>query len=819
MPERFHRWILIALSATGLLGAVLFAVGLPGDIGLDPWPVLATAFAMAGGVALVALAWDVGRGSRMDDVARLFVEAAETDVNPQLLSAPDGSVLFVNAPFQRFCAGLGGAAGLGTLAEAIANEDARETFRRLKAQAESGTPASAELPLIAGGGRALWWHVSVRPLSDGVVLWRGRDVSARRELDSVRMREESLLADLLDNLPAGFFSVDADGRMIFVNQTLTDWLGMSHQEMREQHLSFADFVTESTPLSEDGHGQVTVRTTTGESFTARLMQSERLGPDGVTMYTRSVVLRDVGFMPTALPAEETLLLAAHRLRWLFDEAPVGIVLLDADGQVTACNRAFLSLTGGLRSEIVDHPFTDRLDQEERVEVAGQLSKLAMGIMRTVHLDVRLPTTRKREVVASLYATRTEDRHGEGTGLILHFIDTTEQKMLEAQFAQSQKMQAVGQLAGGIAHDFNNLLTAMIGFCDLLLGRHGPEDPSFADIMQIKQNATRATNLVRQLLAFSRQQKLEPVVLDVNEAVGEVSNLLVRLFEAKVDLNLDLGREVGLVRVDKGQFDQVIMNLAVNARDAMPGGGEVTIRTDSRLVEEEERHGGEVVPPGDYVLIEVSDTGTGIAKDDLGRIFEPFFSTKEVGQGTGLGLSTVYGIVHQTGGFIYVDSTPGKGTTFSICLPRFEEGADAAPTRRASPLAVEGPESDLTGAGTILLVEDEDAVRLFASRALKDKGYTVIEAEDGEAALDALNAHEGGIDLIVSDVVMPGMDGPTMVQLVRQEMPEVKVILMSGYSDEVYSGGVDADPSIRFLGKPFSLKTLASKVKEVLAEEQ
>src|SRR6185437_16020717 len=330
-------------------------------------------------------------------------------------------------------------------------------------------------------------------------------------------------------------------------------------------------------------------------------------------------------------------------------------------------------------------------------------------------------------------SRLEAAEDGQSGVILHFIDTTEQKSLEVQFAQSQKMQAVGQLAGGVAHDFNNLLTAMIGFCDLLLLRFRPGDPSFADIMQIKQNANRAANLVRQLLAFSRQQTLQPRVLNITDVLAELSHLLRRLIGENIELKMVHGRDLGLVKVDQGQLEQVIINLVVNARDAMRGGGTLTVRTSNITNADPTHSGHEIMPPGDYVLIEVEDTGEGIPKENLVRIFEPFFSTKEVGSGTGLGLSTVYGIVKQTGGFVFVDSAPGRGATFTIYLPRHQ--ASEALLAPRNELAEGGATArDLTGAGTVLLVEDEDPVRLFSARALRNKGYRVIEAKSGEAAL-------------------------------------------------------------------------------------
>ncbi len=416
----------------------------------------------------------------------------------------------------------------------------------------------------------------------------------------------------------------------------------------------------------------------------------------------------------------------------------------------------------------------------------------------------------REVSVSLYAARVEQAASGNAELVLHFLDVTDQKRLEVQFTQSQKMQAVGQLAGGVAHDFNNLLTSMIGFCDLLLLRHRPGDPSFADIMQIKQNANRAANLVRQLLAFSRQQTLKPTVTDITDPLSELTHLLRRLIGENIALQIVHARDLHLVRVDQGQFEQVVINLAVNARDAMPAGGRLTIRTANVTLERPEQRGVETVPVGDYVLIEVGDTGIGIPPENLGRIFEPFFSTKELGSGTGLGLSTVYGIVKQTGGFVSVDSTVGRGTTFRILLPRWK-GEIAKPVETVT----EARRSDTTGAGTVMLVEDEDAVRLFSARALRNKGYKVIEARSGENALELLATHPQ-IDVLVTDVVMPQMDGTELIKRVREQRPTMRVICISGYAEETFRKRLDSASDVHFLPKPFTLEQLAGKVKQVIA---
>jgi two-component system cell cycle sensor histidine kinase/response regulator CckA len=429
------------------------------------------------------------------------------------------------------------------------------------------------------------------------------------------------------------------------------------------------------------------------------------------------------------------------------------------------------------------------------------------------------------------------------------------------------MNAVGQLAGGIAHDFNNVLQAIIGYSDLLLASHRPTDPAFQDIMQIKQNANRAAGLVRQLLAFSRRQTLRPEVMNVGEALSELTLLLKRLLGERVALELKHGREVWPVKADVNQFEQVIVNLAVNARDAMPDGGKLMIRTenvtDPGPAAAIEGRGG--APAGDHVLIEVRDTGQGIPPELMEKIFEPFFTTKEIGKGTGLGLSTVFGIVKQSGGTIDVQSQVGEGTAFRIYLPRHVpqaepeevpllppapalprteqaaaavpsvesapqkpaeagdafvlvgEPASAQPAAKADKPAPRKPAADHTGQGTILLVEDEDPVRAVNSRALSARGYTVLEAASGLEALAIVREGAQPIDLVVSDVVMPEMDGPTLLREVRKHQPDLKVIFVSGYAEDAFRKNLPEGETFNFLPKPFSLKQLVETVKKTMAD--
>jgi two-component system cell cycle sensor histidine kinase/response regulator CckA len=407
----------------------------------------------------------------------------------------------------------------------------------------------------------------------------------------------------------------------------------------------------------------------------------------------------------------------------------------------------------------------------------------------------------------------EIEDGEVT-LIAMITDATELKTLEAQFVQSQKMQAIGQLAGGVAHDFNNLLTAISGHCDLLMLRHDPGDMDYGDLEQINQNANRAASLVSQLLAFSRKQNLQLEVLDMRDTLSDLTHLLNRLVGAQISLNLTHDPQLQSVRADRRQLEQVIMNLVVNARDAMDGqGGEISIETRNAKLQTDLKRDRAVVPRGDYVVVKVRDNGSGIAPEKLSKIFEPFFTTKRTGEGTGLGLSTAYGIVKQSGGFIFVDSTLSKGTEFTIFFPTYdrpdvvEEPAPAAPTASET-----GPVD-----GVVLLVEDESPVRAFASRALQLRGFQVLEAESGEEALEVLANTACEVDIVVTDVVMPGLDGPSWVRQARETRPDLKVVFVSGYAEENFNQDKSEIPNSIFLPKPFSLNELTATVRGQLTE--
>ena len=386
---------------------------------------------------------------------------------------------------------------------------------------------------------------------------------------------------------------------------------------------------------------------------------------------------------------------------------------------------------------------------------------------------------------------------------------TERKRLEMQFVQSQKMQAVGQLAGGIAHDFNNMLTAIIGFCDLLLQRNRPGNPSFSDIMHIKQNANRASGLVRQLLSFSRQQTLRPSIFNLSDVLAELSVLLRRLIGDNIELEVIHHNEVGYVKVDQGQIEQAIINLAVNAKDAMPDGGKLTIKTKNFTITKPYISGNETMPVGEYVMVSIIDTGIGIPQENLEHLFEPFYTTKEVGQGTGLGLSMVYGTLRQAGGFIFVHSDGiDNGAIFNLYLNRVKGEVSNIEVKNESDI-----NQDDTGGGRMLLVEDEYPVRLFAAKALRSKGYIVIEATSGDSALEILSNET--FDLMITDMMMPKVDGATLIFEARKKTPDLPVICISGYTQEAVAKEVMMLDKVYFLAKPFSLKQLARKVKNAI----
>jgi len=980
--------------------------------------------------------------------------------------------------------------------------EAAEPMFRLAAAARTGTFAEEEVRLSHAVGRTSggprWYRLSVRPLpgGDGRRLWRVADVTDERRDQESSFQELQSVINFLDHAPAGFFSADAEGRIVYLNATLAEWLGYDLARIEAGRLTLADVVRGdgAAMLSSLVGRPGDVRTETvdidlvrrsGQSLPVRLLHRVSFGSGGAAGDSRTLVLSRA----PGEEAAESLRAAEVRFARFFNNAPIAIAAVDRSGRLGRANAPFLRLFGALanRPQGEARPrLAEAVGERDRAGFASALAAAVAGHAGIAPVEATLAGEGGRSVRFYISPVKDAESAGDDEAAIVYALETTEQRALEMQFTQSQKMQAVGQLAGGVAHDFNNLLTAIIGFADLVLTRYRPSDPFFQDIMAIKQNANRAAGLVRQLLAFSRRQTMRPERIVLNDVLAELTILLDRLLGETVELKVVHGRDLWPVMADVNQLEQVIVNLAVNARDAMPEGGRLSIRTANVPMAESGGYAAHGIPMGDYVLIDIADTGKGMSAEVMEKIFEPFFTTKERGKGTGLGLSTVYGIVKQSGGYITVDSAPGAGTTFRILLPRaaaervarslppIETTAVRAPAeptvraprpapgeapparstlaeppaaeppapppaRRAEPAAREpaapshhayesaedvasalvtgsaanrsepqpfdvsdvpysgavrdepaaadeappprqswldlphrreesgrrradGPASalvtgsaasrtpteqvqpepepapepvvdaapapsqrrytepepsiadradlrtarrpeptaaalvsgsaasrtpteqytpayepepepepapaaapprepaydpairrpvpaadamvtgsaasrsgsygaevgadaprtaptDLTGNGTILLVEDEDAVRAFATRALVSRGYTVHPAASGAEALKVMEETGGRIDLVVSDVVMPEMDGPSLLRELRRTRPDLKIIFVSGYAEDAFARNLPDNERFSFLPKPFTLKQLATAVKAVLAGEE
>ena len=768
-----------------------------------------------------------GQRFARNDVTKAFV-----DNLPQgaLIADRSGRVLYANEAY-RSLLGLEPDAPVPAPDRAFAGSaPLAEAIFRLSRAAQQGRALKEEFRVPFPGdtedkSAPQWFRIQVRPLAPdprsgrktALVVWQVDEITQDRERQETGFEKVQQAIAYLDNAPAGFFAADAEGGVDYLNATLAQWLGIDLTELAAPPLKLDRIMSQDAAalVARAGRGQAPLATrrldidllkADGTSLPVRILHRLAQGSGNGGLAYALVLNRSPGEAGEAGAAE-------LRFARLFHSAPIAIATVDRSGAISATNAAFLRLFEGALDEapLKKLPLESLVGAESQQPLRKSLDAAIAGQSQIVPVDVAFEGNKARS--ARFYLSPIEQADGENEAAIVYAIETTEQRVLEMQIAQSQKMQAVGQLAGGIAHDFNNMLTAIIGFSDFLLMNHRPTDPAFQDIMNIKQNANRAAGLVRQLLAFSRQQTLRPQVLGIGDVLSELSILLSRLLGENIALTLDSARDLWPVKADLHQFEQVIINLAVNARDAMPDGGKLVIRTAN--VTEADSHAlgtSGPVEPRDYVLIEVRDTGSGMSPEVMQKMFEPFFSTKEVGRGTGLGLSTVYGIVKQTGGYIFAESEEGSGTTMRVYLPRYVDTGEAVvevkQERREKP-------KDLTGRGTVLLVEDEDAVRSFAARALGQRGYHVLEASTGTEALEMFKAHDGDVDLVVSDVVMPEMDGPTLMKELRRDNPHLKIIFISGYAEDAFKKNLAPGEEFMFLQKPFDLKELAAAVKAAL----
>lgn len=649
------------------------------------------------------------------------------------------------------------------------------------------------------------YQISIKKVGKNILLI-AKDISDSLRFEAVYRREYSLLNESMALMPAGFFIADMDGKIRFANERLLQWTKTNPDTLYKTPLS--SLFKDKIPMSDAWSGIVELKTDKKKGLMCRLQQSV-FEQDGQTL-TEGVL--------TEIEQEEN-----KTKKWLhhsdfMSKAPLPIIIIDAlDNSIIECNPAFCKTIGQTASDLKEQTLHRFLDSASQEVLPLKLSKLTMKAQRFEKCELTLRAKNAEEKVFMAYIEPIErdvaDTDKEISAFAFFLTDLNERKDLQMQMAHAQKMQAMGQLAGGVAHDFNNLLTAIIGFSDLLLQKHAMGDPSFADIMQIKHNANRASGLVSQLLTFSKKKPLKPKLINLSDAFSQLSELLHRGIGPKVSLSYEYGSDLGYVKVDSNQLMQVFLNLAVNARDAMPSGGQLSIKTHIETIDKPKNIGNDTIIPATYIVIDVSDTGCGIPKENLSRIFEPFFSTKEgiAGSGTGLGLSTVYGIISQSDGYIHVKSTVGKGTTFTIYLPRFDEPDESVQEdKNQNKTPVIAPQK-----ATIFLVEDEDAVRAFSARALQNKGYSVVEFPNADLAFEAISAGKP-FDLLLTDMVMPGsMDGETLAKLTKEKKPDAKIILMSGYSEDFARHGKDESKTFSFLPKPFSLAQLLEKIHTVL----
>ena len=622
--------------------------------------------------------------------------------------------------------------------------------------------------IVTRGGH---FRLRVVMLGETCQIWWLDDLSAAGRSGAVRRQ------------PATFpmLTVGPSGQMIQMNDGFRNLVGPSFQALED--------VFDELPLQS------------GQNYGLRGLQGRTEVMVAIT--EGSDETRDIYILPGAPP---TLTPPQFEPGWdAIENLPVPLLKIAPDGMLLASNREARQLlnigatSGRQLADVLDgpgRPINDWL-AEALAGQAGHVSQFlhGRGDKQDTFVQVTLNT-----------AGGPDDLH-----VIAVLNDVTELKTLEAQFVQSQKMQAIGQLAGGVAHDFNNLLTAISGHCELLLCNHDEHDRDYSDLIQIHQNTNRAASLVGQLLAFSRKQTLQPEALDLRDTLSDLTHLLNRLVGEKVSLKLDHDNKLSRIKADKRQLEQVLMNLVVNARDAMQGAGEIRVVTKNTHLKKAMRRDRATVPAGDYVLVKVIDEGHGIPADKLEKIFEPFVTTKRVGEGTGLGLSTAYGIVKQSGGYIFVDSEVGVGATFSLFFPSYtpkeETVAPAAPVA-AQPIRT-------SAEGVVLLVEDEAPVRAFAARALRLRGYIVLEADCAETALEMLEDNDLRVDIFVTDVIMPGQDGPTWVRKALLQRPETKVVFVSGYPEDAFDDGQPEVLGAAFLPKPFSLKALTETVQDQL----
>ncbi len=663
-----------------------------------------------------------------------------------------------------------------------------------------------------GQPRWILWHDSPGP--NQTLIGVGHDITARKRAEQQLKERTAYLHALIENSPLAIVVLDSEQRVQMCNRAFTTSFGYRQAEILggliDEFLAPPELKSEAVAFSRLALAGQTVHATTRRRRKDGSLVAVEV--TGVPLIVDRKMVGSIGIyqdITERLRAEEALREAHHLLETIIQTSPLAIIVLDTDGRVKLWNRAAEQIFGWSAAE-VQNQLLPIIPEERREEFCRLLNAELQG-----HGQAGLPLQHQRKdgssIAVRLWSAPLCDASGQCWGAMGVFEDVTEKRQLEEQLRQTQKLEAVGRLAGGVAHDFNNLLTVIFGSVELLLDRLPAESPLRHHAEEIHKAANHAANLTRQLLAFSRKQVLQPRVLDLNVVVRDMQPILRRLIPKNIELVIRTAADVGTVRADPGQLEQVILNLAVNARDAMPAGGTLILETANLTLDACHARTQPNLPPGPYVLLAVTDTGCGMDHETLAHIFEPFFTTKGESGGIGLGLTTVYGVIEQSGGHIIVDSEPGRGSTFKIYLPQV-----TAPEQNQSST---GQPFDARPAGseTILLVEDEEDVRALSEEFLRGQGYRVLPACNGEQALALAAAHDGPIHLLITDVVMPGMSGGELAERLQADRPGIKIVFVSGYTDETVLDHHLRKPGAVFLQKPFPLQMLARKIREVLGE--
>jgi two-component system cell cycle sensor histidine kinase/response regulator CckA len=769
------------------------------------------------GLFVVASIVNISVRKRSEAELRLYAALVESSEDAIITTDRDGTIKSWNPAAERLY-GYTAAEAIGKPIAIIAPTGGGSEFERNTLALKQGAAVGPyEGRRIGRAGRTIDVLVTISPIRDengqvagmsGIV----RDLTDRKRADAALQESQQRFRDVLDRMQLIGVALDASGRITYCNDFFVQLSGW-----RRDELIGCDYLSRFIP-PEHPVREVFARAIASREIATHYLNEILVRDGGLReVEWNNTLLRDADGQAAGVlsigedvtdrrRAERELRRSEADFRSLVEHAPLGIYRVTADGRFLTVNAALIKMLGYESAEDVL-----RLDVVRDVyAVPGGRAELYAEFAQ--HDEARTETEWKRKD-GRLITVRLNLRAVRGPGGPVACYeglveDVTEQRSLEDQFRQAQRMEAVGRLAGGVAHDFNNILTAITGYSDLLLEDLGPEDLKRPDVEEIKAAALRATALTRQLLAFSRKQILQTRVLDLNGVVGTLEKMLQRLLGEDVKLELSLASALGAVRADPGQIEQVIMNLAVNSRDAMPTGGSLTIETANVDLDEAyaREHAG--ASPGRHVMLAVSDTGIGMDMKTRSQVFEPFFTTKELGKGTGLGLSTVYGIVKQSGGYVWVDSEPGRGATFKIYLPQVDELPEEL-NLLASVEPVAG------GRETVLLAEDDPSVRAVVSDVLTQKGYRVLRAPDGQTALEMARAQPGEIHLLVTDLIMPGMTGRDLAEVLTAERPGIRVLYMSGYTDDAVVRHRVLEEGMPYLQKPFAPRALASKVREVL----